>query len=691
MPEVTPDTPSPADLQALFAKLYNDVGDSNACDMFIQRLADGETIDDILSMSHKPVGIRTFIQDPYFMGGVLNNVWPSTIESVVEVIEGGYAEAIFTGSLGRAKTTRATIIAAYNLYVLSCYLNPQERLGLMPNSSLYIVMMNKTEALAKRVTYAKFRKLIERIPYFQKEFPFDKSLESEMRFANSIYVIPSVPNNDNLLGMDVVSCLIDEINFYDYVQHSKRADDGGAYDQGTDVYHGLVTRIKSRFEGIPVNLRGCLSVVSSFKHSEDFTTRRIKEVEQMQNDGEEVYTYISTGSQWDFIPRHRPDGTPRFSETCFKVAIGNKKLKSEIIVLDDDALGREVIEVPDNFREQFKRNIEKALRDLAGRVSGSTGSYFSDPEIVWAAVEMWNSNRFTHLFNVQDEEEGWDLDNGYDILNKQFILRNPHIPRFLHLDLSLTNDWLGLAIGHSPNDKQRPTHIHQGKHELDSAPNVIYDGLLSIRPPKQGQIKYGELRKLIYYIVEKTRIPLKHVSCDGFQSADNLQILAQRLGVTTNVISTEGETPFKTFKNAYEEGRIQHHNHPVYMGELLHLVQDEKTGRVDHTANRCFIGETLVLLQGGNHIMMRDMDYDTVYPVVSFDTRNDCFKVVDAVHPRITQYANELIEIEMEDGTTWQCTPDHLWLTSSGDWVKAEDLTPDDDILSLPTGLLKHG
>lgn len=575
------------DIDTLLQDLYDRSIDKTSVLELINRLAEGESLDDILKMSHRPVDIHTFIHDPYFMGTTLTNLWESTIESVEEVINGGYSEAIFTGSIGRAKTTRATIVCAYNLYTLSCHHSPQEALGLMENSDLYVVMINRTDTLARKVTYSKFRKLIERIPYFRERFMFDEGVESEMRFPKNIFVIPSIPSNENLLGLDVVSGIVDEANFYSLTENSKRSLDGGTYDQAEEIYHGLVTRIASRFEGIDPTLRGCLSVVSSFKHSEDFTSTRIKEVEEARKRGEKIITYISTGSQWDFLPPTRKDGTRRFSETRFKVAIGNKRLRSEIIPDEspEHVQGREVIEVPDNFLPQFQRNIEKALRDLAGRVSGSTGSYFSNPEVVWDAVANWNSREFTNMFAIPEEELGWDLNDGFDILNKYYRPQHAHIPRFMHMDLSLTSDWLGLAIGYSPNDTVKRQRYTDPDYMLDSAPNIIIEGMLSIRPPKVGEIQYAELRRLIYYILEKTRIPLKYVSADGFQSVDHLQILKTRLNVETKKISVEGEEAYKSLKNTYDDARIIHPNHPVYMREILHVVQDEKTGRIDHLAH----------------------------------------------------------------------------------------------------------
>ena len=48
--------------------------------------------------------------------------------------------------------------------------------------------------------------------------------------------------------------------------------------------------------------------------------------------------------------------------------------------------------------------------------------------------------------------------------------------------------------------------------------------------------------------------------------------------------------------------------------------------------------------------------------------------------PRVSKETTELVEIEFEDGTKVQCTPDHKWLLKTGKWKEAKDLTPEDEL-----------
>jgi hypothetical protein len=57
-----------------------------------------------------------------------------------------------------------------------------------------------------------------------------------------------------------------------------------------------------------------------------------------------------------------------------------------------------------------------------------------------------------------------------------------------------------------------------------------------------------------------------------------------------------------------------------------------------------------------------------------------------AHHPRVTKEVNELIEVTLESGELFRCTPDHLFKVLRNDiyeWVPAEDIEEEDEILDI--------
>lgn len=661
------------------------------------------------------------------------NRWGIEVESVGE---GDYYGFTLSGNdrlfmLGdftvTHNTTRATIVCAYNLYVLSCYRHPQEKLGLMANSDIVFAMLNKTAALASKVTYKRFRKLIESIPYFDIDFPYDKRIESELKFPNNIMVLASNADNDKLLGMDVVGgcfppsqkfissngelltmgeqigvnqsvmttddmlnvvgsddtkvihtgektllrlifgndeeiictpdqrfrdeennwvraedayseyfrfskvsdivsneykieyseCIevinlgdqltpvydventgsthtffaptdggklalhakncIDEINFFEIVEKSKKSRDGGQFDQALEIYNGLTRRIKSRFQGVPPEVRGCMCVVSSRSHKGDFTDMRMKEVAEETADGSKATTYISNESQWSFMPHLRPDGTVRFGPKRFMVALGNERMRSEIIGHRRAAEGREIIQVPMELFDDFDKDMDGSLRDFAGRVSDNTGGYFGNPQVIWNSADSFDNGLWHRIFT----EEVWDLDKGMPPLNRQWRPFNPRVPRFVHLDLSITGDLCGFAMGHSVTDAPVTSRFDTTKFQNEKAPKIIYDEMLAIEAPKGGRISFAAVRQLLYYLRDFLRIPIEYVSMDSFQSEDMKQILGKK-GFECLVISVEGEDAYKSLKNAFEEDRIQLPVHHHAFNELINLVHNKELRRIDH-------------------------------------------------------------------------------------------------------------
>ena len=506
------------DISQILDELILEYGaDNPALLEFIQTL--GEEPDKTPAMSHTPVDYETFLVDPYFMGSVFPNIWPKAKESLLDIFEKQPNELVLSGATSRAKTTRSTIVTARTLYELSCYENPQEALGLTSNTELVIAMLNANAGMARDVTYGQFRLLIEQVPYFKEHFMFNKRLESKMKFPNNVSVIYGASNARTLLGKAIVGGIIDEISFFDVIAQSARAKDGGQFDQAFEIYHEIMTRVKGRFLGKQNVITSAVCVVSSRSYKDDFIGRRIAEVEEdlklprtdvRRLEAEKVY--VDTGSQWEMQPAVNADGSIRRSGETFKFAIANAQLDCEVLEGGVKALGREVIEIPIEYKTAFMRNPIKSLNDIAGRVIENTGS-FIPIQVVTRAQIQFDVEMYPRIFNT----DLWDITTrGMPPMNRKYKLYNPSVPRFVHIDLAVTGDTLGFAIGHSPEDillGEKVVPIHQKEKPL----NLIVDDAIGIPPPEGGAIDFEMVRRLLYHLKFKMRIPIKWVSLDGFQ------------------------------------------------------------------------------------------------------------------------------------------------------------------------------
>ena len=97
--------PTPQQIESAISELIAEYGeDSQEIKDFLEYLNLPDTKREaVLETVRDIVSIDQFMTDEYYMGGMLDTVWPKTMQSVKDVIENGYVEAIFTGGIGVAK------------------------------------------------------------------------------------------------------------------------------------------------------------------------------------------------------------------------------------------------------------------------------------------------------------------------------------------------------------------------------------------------------------------------------------------------------------------------------------------------------------------------------------------------------------------------------------------------------------
>lgn len=324
-----------------------------------------------------PVTPQEFLLSKEYLGKK-EEVYPLLIPEFVEMNSGDYVELLLTGAIGVAKSTLALWSTAYQLYLLSAYKNPQKEFSLEAASEILFVFQSINASLAKSVDYDRFRATIEMSAYFQTYFPFDKDKQSQLLFPNRIIVKPISGESTGALGQNVFGGLLEEVNFMEVTEKSKRSVDKGTYDQAIELYNSLARRRKSRFmkQG---RTPGLFCIVSSKKYPGQFTD--IKEAEAREDIRKfgKSSIYVYDKRTWDVLP------ADRFSGKWFKVFIGDQARKPRImddgepIKAGDEAL---VIDVPVEYRTEFERDIMNALRDIAGVSTLALFPFFQSREHV---------------------------------------------------------------------------------------------------------------------------------------------------------------------------------------------------------------------------------------------------------------------------------------------------------------------
>lgn len=97
--------------------------------------------------------------------------------------------------------------------------------------------------------------------------------------------------------------------------------------------------------------------------------------------------------------------------------------------------------------------------------------------------------------------------------------------------------------------------------------------------------------------------------------------------------------------------------------------------------NHCLVGDTLVDTPDGQKYIAEMVG--TTGKVYAYDTENQKPVITDYINCRQTFKSAEIWEVELEDGRIIECTYDHPFLTSNRGYVKACELTDDDDIVDI--------
>jgi len=354
----------------------------------------------------------------------------------------------------------------------------------------------------------------------------------------------------------VIAGLLDELNFMAVIESSKLSVDGGEYNQAQVIYNSIARRRKSRFM-VKGHVPGMLCLVSSKKYPGEFTDKRIEAAKTDKT----IYVYDKR--LWEI------KDPAAFTGRWFRVFVGDqfrkpRVLEEEETVAEIDA--RLVHQVPEEFREEFDSDLMNALRDILGVSTLANRPFMMDREKVSACFGKVKSILSREATDFQDER----------VMVQTTLFRELERPRFVHIDLALNQDSAGVACGYVAGFRV----MNRGESK-ELHPIIRYDFVLEVKPPRGGEILFGNIRQLLY-AVRNVGLPVKWVTLDSYQSVDTLQILRGQGFVTGQVSMDTSTLPYDVLKQALYDGRIESPVSERALKELLSLEIDEKKGKIDH-------------------------------------------------------------------------------------------------------------
>jgi hypothetical protein len=498
-----------------------------------------------------------------------------------------YFEVVCGGGIGIGKNYFCNLSSAYDIYKLSCLYSPTSYYELAPGSKIIFINQSKTEKLAKEVVFDQFGGMLSASSYFPKYFDYDRKFTKVMKFPNNVQVLPISSADTSALGMNVIGGVVDEMNFMSKVKKSKKQQhtDSEVYDQAEVLYTTIIRRMESRFDRLG-RLPGKIYLVSSANYKDDFIDRKEKEAE--------VNSHIFTLhlAQWESFADK--DGNLLPNKYCGKMFFVRKPSENAAAAIYDEkpeGLSEKeesnIIEVPVEHKMAFERDIIGSLRDIAG-VAVVRSSRFISSDYIRKSFSLYKTVYGINTIFTTDSVELSVNSHIADLINVPVLQRlSPLGPFAIHIDLAVSGDAAGVAIGHAIGGKEikvRSTFDSNKGHMVQEPQGVLpvygLPGLLQVVPPKDGEIELHILRSLIGLVCDF--LPVYWLTMDRHQSATFLQFFRGR-GITSSIISVDrSPDPYIETKFAIKEGRVYIAPNPVVIDEMPHLDQDITTGKIDH-------------------------------------------------------------------------------------------------------------
>jgi hypothetical protein len=507
-----------------------------------------------------PVTIREFVTLPEY-GNHAAVTWPAIVDELeaifgVDPVRFAHQEAVLEFAIGGGKSHLTSMAFTYMVYWALNLRDPQRYLGLAPGSTIVWLNQSITEDQARRVVFHEVRERILQSPWFlTKKYLPDTRVRSELRFPKHIVVFPGSSSLTFPAGYNLLGGVLDEAAWFDPLQAS-----GGdrAEDPADVIYESMLRRVRSRFGD-----RGVVLAISSPRHASDFIERRYQLVQFGDPDRDlppPARAYASRKALWETKP-----GPERDPETGRWQPWDLVPFRQEIERPDGT---REVVfelKIPHSLVPDFRSNPEHAKRDLAAIASHSGVGFFWDPEIVWRpgavpGVPGYNPSR-SHPVTPEGQLADWFRPP--TTLNSAVV--------HAHVDLSLSRDCTGLAIG----------HVHRSTIIAGEVkPVIVVDLMLELRAPAGAQIDFQEVRNLIYAVRDRG-FPIKFVTFDGYMSADSIQQFNKRR-IEAEVLSVDPDlVSYDTFKECVHEGRLDYYQYRPFYDCVRSLVL-VKGKKVDH-------------------------------------------------------------------------------------------------------------
>ena len=457
-----------------------------------------------------------------------------------------------TGCIGAGKTSFALMGALYDLYHVTLLKDPHKKYKLLPTTSIIFSLVTATMDLATAVMANQFLDAMGASPYFCSKFNPKKGerLDEDM-FPHHVGIGYGSRGGHNL-GKAVIGAIIDEANFQDKVA-----------DQAVQNYDTITRRMKSRFmlKGGSLPCRRWL--ISSRNDSSSFLESHIDAV---RNDPSVI---IFEPAIWD-VQSYKGI----YSGKTFPVFIGSDVEQPKVLTTDaevEDYQGR-IIQVPVEYRTEFETNLPGSLQDLAGVATRNGVNLIYNMEALDKSLCLDNCMTTDELHLTLN-----DTDQIADFYKAGSLPKGKY---YVHLDGGLRNDRFGFAMSRvTESIKVDTVSALDGGTVSKISPAVETPLVFGIKALPGSEVPLWKVRVFLAYL-RSQGVSIAQVTCDGYQSADMMQLL-EKMGFKTKYVSVDKtKDPYLKLSSNILLGLIKLAKSGILRTELMNLQNLPK--KIDH-------------------------------------------------------------------------------------------------------------
>jgi hypothetical protein len=518
-----------------------------------------------------PVDVLTFLSDPRYLGAATRNgqdIFPRWKDALVEMFDQDEKYIIvLTGSTGTGKSTIAVLALAYIQYRLMNLQKPWGAFGLGDAGKMSISFFNLNKTLGHSRGYAKLQSYMAKSPWFQERaFRVAKTkYGEEFEFKLVKYILSSPYSHGmGIVGEDIVAGILDEVDSpLEGIKQKERV---------IETYNATEVRFKNRFASKGTSY-GKLFIVSSKQDELSFLDTFIAERKTFPE------VLIFDIPVWEAKPQHF------FCGKKFPVAIGDAYNPPKIIEETERQefilKGFQIIDVPVEFNTEFKVDLIRSLRDLAGVTVAGMRRYklFGSEKFI---IDCFDKEKLDPIkvptinIGLSDPDELlWFLD-----LDK--IRMDKKIPRCIHVDISFAHDATGIAMSGVKEWKEVDVQNPDGTFRRERAPVVETDFAMRVKAKEGSRIPIHKIRKLVLDLRAAGFMIQKFTSDLQLLSEDTKQLLIAA-GIPAEDFSLDKTTQaYFDFRNLVYERRWICHRHPLLLLELKNLEQSPTDKKIDH-------------------------------------------------------------------------------------------------------------